>query len=370
MQAEADAFTIGVEEEFFIVDQETRALRPRLEPILARARGALGDAVQPELQLIQVETGTPVCRSLAEVRRELARLRHQVMAAAVAEGTRICASGTHPFSHWNEGHAITPKPAYVALERDYQQLAREQLVCGCHVHVGFPDGEDAIEVLNRVGPWLSPIVALAVNSPFWAGVDTGYGSFRTEVWRRWPMAGLPHVFESRAEYDQLVRELVVTGSIDDPARIYWDVRPSAKFATLEFRATDICLTVDEAVLVAGLVRALAQSCHTEAVAGRPVPRVRPEMLRASMWRAARYGVEADLVDVLTPRAVPAREMVEELLAFLRPALADRGEWEEISGLARETAARGTGAARQRQAFARSGRMEDVVDLIVSETVRG
>jgi len=368
MEAEPGEFTVGVEEEFFIVDAETRALRPHFDRILNRARPALGEAVQPELQTIQVETGTPVCHDLGEVRRELVRLRRRLSAAAEDEGSHIGAAGTHPFSHWAEGPTITPKPAYLALERDYQQLAREQLVCGCHVHVGFPDREDAIQVLNRVGPWLSPIVALAANSPFWVGVDTGYSSFRTEIWRRWPMAGLPHVFASRSEYDALVRELLDTGSIDDPARIYWDVRPSAKFETLEFRVTDVCLTVDEAVMVTGLVRGLARTCHDEAVRGAPLPRARPELVRAANWRAARYGLEADLVDVLSPESVPAPEMVERLLGFVRPALADHGEWEEVSALAEETVARGTGAARQRRAFARSGRLEDVVDLIVSETV--
>jgi carboxylate-amine ligase len=362
--------TVGVEEEFLIVDAGSRAARPFQDRILASARQALGDSVESELQLSQLETGTPVCRDLAEVRRELVRLREGVMAAAEEQGCRIAAAGTHPFSHWREGDTITPKAPYLALARDYQQLAREQLVCGCHVHVGFGDPEEAIEVLNRVGPWLSPIVALAVNSPFWLGVDTGYGSFRTEVWRRWPISGLPHAFASRADYDALVEQLLATGSVDDPARIYWDVRPSSRFATLEFRATDVCPTVDEAVMVTGLVRGLARTFQAEALDDRPVPPARPELVRAALWRAARYGLDADLVDVTTARAVPALELVESLLAFVRPALADWGEWDEVSTLVKETAARGTGAARQRQAFARSGRLEDVVDLVVAETVRG
>lgn len=370
MGVAAHAFTVGVEEEFFLVDAETRGLRPRLERILPRARQTLGEHVKPELQLSQVEALTPVCHDLSEVRNEVARLRRRLAAAAADEHSDIAATGTHPFSHWAEGHTITPEAAYLTLARDYQQVAREQLVCGCHVHVGFADREDAIQALNRVGPWLSPIIALGVNSPFWLGVDTGYGSFRTEVWRRWPIAGMPHVFESGAEYDALVEQLLVTGSIDDPARIYWDVRPSARFTTLEFRMNDVCLTVDDTVLTAGLVRALAKTCHGQAVEDQPLPRVRPEMLRAAMWRAARYGLEADLVDVLSMRAVPAAELVESLLCFLRPALEDDGAWDEISALVGDTAARGTGASRQRRVFARSGRLEDVVDFVVAETARG
>lgn len=148
----------------------------------------------------------------------------------------MAAAGTHPFSHWS-GQRITPKEAYLGLERDYQQLAREQLISGCHVHVGVPDREMAVQVMNRVRLWLAPLVALVANSPFWLGADTGYSSYRTEMWRRWPMSGVPEPFASQAEFDDLVRTLKDTGSIDDPARLYWDIRPSARFGTLEVRAT-------------------------------------------------------------------------------------------------------------------------------------
>jgi carboxylate-amine ligase len=356
-----------MEEEFFLVDAETRALRHRSAPVISRTREVLGEQADHELQRSQLETFTSVCRDLDELRRELSRLRRQLAAEAEVEGGRLAASGTHPFSHWEEGQ-VTPKPAYLALARDYQQVAREQLVCGSHVHVGMADPEAAVEVMNRMRPWLWPILALAANSPFWLGADTGYASFRAELWTRWPMAGIPELFSSRAEYDSVVETLLATGAIDDPARIYWDLRLSARFPTVEVRVTDVCLTLDEAVMVAALYRALAKACHDDAVKGEPDPRPRHELLRAAKWRAARYGVSADLIDVVGARAVPASALVQDLLTLVRPYLEDDGDWDEVSAVVERTLHEGTGAVRQRGAFARFGRLEDVVDMVTVTTV--
>jgi glutamate---cysteine ligase / carboxylate-amine ligase len=364
--AKGEAFTLGVEEEYQIVDAQTRELRPRALRILPAARERVGDSVTPELYLSQIEIGTPVCRGLGEVREQLTRLRREVNAAAEREGSRIAAAGTHPFSHWEE-QELTPRRRYHGIAREYEQLAREQLIYGCHVHVGIPDREDAIRVMNRARLWLAPLLALAANSPFWLGWETGYASFRTEIWRRWPLSGTPQVFASWDEYDALVRALVETGSASDATKIYWDIRPSARFDTLEFRVTDVCLTVDEAVMVAGLVRALARTSLEEARREAPLTPVRPELLRAAKWRAARYGLDADLVDVEGGKAVPAGELVGVLLKRLRAALEADGAWEEGRELVRATLRRGNGASRQRAAFARAGRHEDVVDLIVAET---
>lgn len=358
-------FTVGVEEEFFIVDADTGALGSRSSSVIALARQTLGDqAADHELQQSQLEAVTSVCRTLGELRGQLSGLRHQLTTAAKSEGSRLAASGTHPFSRWDEDR-ITPKPAYLSLERDYQQVAREQLVCGSHVHVGIGDRELAIQVMNRMRPWLWPVLALSANSPFWMGVDTGYASYRSELWARWPMAGIPEHFASRDEYDSLVETLRATGAIDEPARIYWDLRLSARFPTLEVRVTDVCMTVDEAVMVAGLTRALARTCHRYAAEGEPDPRPRHELLRAAKWRAARYGLGADLIDVLGRRAVPAAAAVGELLALVRPALEEDGDWDEASGLVDLTLRRGTGAARQREAYARDGHFEDVVELVTA-----
>jgi glutamate---cysteine ligase / carboxylate-amine ligase len=334
--------------------------------VLPAARPHLGDRVQPELYRSQVESNTPVCATLAEVGQALRRTRRALVEAAEGEGLRIAAAGTHPFSHWRD-QAVTPKTRYHNLAEDYRQVFREQVVFGCHVHVGIADREAAIQTMNHVRPWLPVLLALSGSSPFWLGADTGYASYRTEVWNRWPMAGTPHPFASRAEYDRLVEVLMATGSVREPTKLYWDVRPSTQFETLEFRVADVCMRVEEAVMVAGLVRALAFTGHEAAARGQPAPEPRPELLRAAKWRAARHGLDADLVDVLGGRARPAAELVEAFLEEIRPGLEAGGDLEEVTELVRATVAGGTAAARQRRVFRRTGRLEAVVDLVADET---
>ena len=344
-----------------MVDAATGALRPEGPALLPEARARLGDDVHPELHSSQLEINTSVESTLAEVRRDVTELRRGLSAVLVEEGYRLAATGTHPFSTWREDPEVTPE--YAVVEREYQQLAREQIICGVHVHVGVDDPELAIKVVNGVGPWLSPLIALAANSPFWAGRDTGYASYRTELWRRWPMAGTPAPFADRAAYEDLVETLFRTGSIDDHARIYWDVRPSAKFPTVEFRVADVGLTVDDTVMVAGLVRALVA---TAAAGAGPRP-VRPELIRAATWRAARYGLGGELVDVEAGEALPAGEMIDRFLDRLRPALSDLGDWDEVAALVARVRAGGTGADRQRRVLDRTGDQRAVLDFIVEET---
>ncbi len=364
-----DDFTIGVEEEYQILHPETRELRQRAQRILLEARRQVGDDVTNELYLSQIEIGTPVCRTLTDVRAELVRLRKAVIAAAARDGSRIAAAGTHPFSHWDQ-QAITPKARYFGIAADFGQLAREQIIFGCHVHVGIADRDAAIRVMNGSRPWLPAILALSANSPFWLGLDTGFASYRTELFARFPMTGTPHAFASRAEYDDVVQALTEVGAIDDGSKIYWDVRPSSHFETLEFRVADVCTTIDEAVMIAGLCRALARTSHEHHLRGKPIAPIRPELLRAAKFRASRFGLEGELIDVHERRSIPAAQMIRAMLDFLRPALESAGEWDEVSGLVHQTIERGNGAMRQRAALARSGRMEDVVDLLIEETAQG
>ncbi|PLS79061.1 MAG: carboxylate-amine ligase [Chloroflexi bacterium] len=364
-----DAWTIGVEEEYQVIDATTRQLQPDAERLLHGAQAALGDDVQPELMQSQIEAATAVCATLADVRAALTQARRTLIDTAAKHGDRLGAAGTHPFSNWR-AQQTTPKARYQGLSHHFQRLARELVIFGCHVHVSIPDRAAALAVMNRARIWLTPLLALAANSPFWQGEDTGYASFRTELWSRFPMAGPPVLFESLAEYDQLVETLVTTESIKDATNIYWDIRLPARFPTIEFRVTDVCLTVDEAVMIAGLTRGLVRTCYEQWVAHVPVVAARPELLRAAHWRAARYGLEATLIDVLAGSSVPARQLVEQLLTFVRPALEEEGDWDEVAALVRMTLQRGTGAQRQRWAYQRAGRWEDVVDLIVSETAQG
>ena len=361
--------TLGIEEEYQIVHPLTRALRPRAERVLPLARQTLGDQAQPELYRAQIEMVTPVCHTLAEARAALVRGRRAILEAAAQDGHRIAAAGTHPFSR-PEDQQITPKERYEDIATTYQALARDHVICGCHVHVGVADPTVALAVLNRVRPWLAPLLALSASSPFWQGADTGYASYRSELWGRWPLAGPPGFFASPAEYAALVHALVATGSIDDESKLYWDVRLPVKTPTVEVRVADVCTTVDEAVLIAGLTRALAQTCAAEAQRDAAFPATRPELLRAAHWRAARYGLEGELIDVAAERAVPAHDLVRTLLAFVRPALEEQGDWDEIAALTQQTLRGGTSAARQRAAYRRAGRWDDVVDLVVADTARG
>ncbi len=369
MSVRVDEYTLGVEEEYQVVDPDTRELRSQGGRVIERARDEAGDGdVAAELMESQVEAVSSVCRTLAEVRAEVSRLRRVVIRAAGDEG-RIVAASTHPFSHWRE-QVVTPKERYRVLIEAYQQLAQEQLVFGFHVHVGVKDRESAVRVINRLRVWLAPLLALSANSPFWLGEDSGYASYRTQVWGRFPVSGPPGFFESRDEHDALVEALVRTKTVEDATKIYWDARLPEKTETIEVRVADVCPTVDEAVMVAGLSRALVRSCFERDGREEPYPAARPELLRAAHWRASRYGLEGELIDVEEERVVPAGYEIQKLLDFARPALEELGDWDEVSGIVRETLERGNGATRQRAVYRRTGRLEDVVDMLVAETARG
>ncbi|MBV9021057.1 MAG: carboxylate-amine ligase [Ktedonobacteraceae bacterium] len=368
MSSQSEPFTMGVEEEYQIIDPVTYELSSSSSALLSTAQQTLGDKAQPELQLSQVEAATPVCRSLPQVRQALIHMRREMIAAASRQKKYLAAAGTHPFSHWKSQH-ITPTQRYQEIAEAQQRLAREP-VFGCHVHIGVEDRELALEVMNRARIWLAPLLALASNSPFWLGQESGYASFRTMLWSRWPTSGPPQHFTCLSEYEALLRALVATGSVEDATKIYWDIRLSERFKTIEFRVADCCLTVDEAVMMVGLIRAVVQTCYEQAKGKEAFPLVRPELLRAAHWRAARYGVSSELVDVVAQCSLPAAVMIEKMLTVLRPALEAEGNWDEIACLVQETLRDGNGATRQRATYQRTGRMEEVVDWIVTETRKG
>ena len=364
MRATEDGFTLGVEEEFSIVDATTGQLRPDARRLLPGARRAVGDEVQPELNLSQIETGTKVCTTLADVRSELVRLRRALVGAAETAGCRVLPTGTHPTATWKDGRVNPTKERYRFLDEEFGLTAREQLVNGCHVHVGIADADLAIAVLDRSRPWLATLLALSANSPFWMGADSRYASYRTQVWAQWPLTGMPEPLGTRAAYDRLVDDLRRAEALPDPSFVYWDVRPSSRYPTLEFRIADACMSVDEAVMVAGLVRAVARTAAAEAERGDPVPDLRPELVRAAKWRAARYGLEGTLLDLTTATVVPAAAAVRRLLDHVGPALDAAGDGTEVADLVERTLAAGNGAMRQRAALAAAGGdLAAVVDML-------
>jgi carboxylate-amine ligase len=361
-----DQLTVGVEEEFQIVDAETNELASRAERVLSRARRLVGTAAEEELNRCQVEVATPVCRSLDEVDAHLRSLRESLQVAAAAEGSRIVAVGSHPVGSWEE-QEVGPCDRYQRIEDEYQIVAREQVICGCHVHVGVPDADAAVAVMDRIGPWLPTLLALSANSPFWQGIDTGYDSYRTEVWRRWPTFGMPPRLGDDTGYRALVDEMVSGGAIDDPTHLYWLVRPSERWPTVELRACDVCLTADEATMVAGLSRALAWTAMQDASAGRPPPDVPRDLLEAATWRAARFGLGDELLSAVDLRPRPAAEVVHELLDHVRDGLDVHDDRDRVEAQVEAVLGGGNGATRQRAAFAQRGDCADVIRCAVEQT---
>jgi glutamate---cysteine ligase / carboxylate-amine ligase len=357
-----DGTTLGVEEEFQIIDRATGELVPRSDELVPAARRSLGDRVTAELNRCQVETATTVCGDLGEVRAELVRLRSGLDRAAGAIGCGILPLATHPWSSWRDQQVEDDRARFREMEDRYQRVARQQVICGCHIHVGIEDPDRVVEVMTRVRPWIPVLLALSANSPYWNGEDTGYDSYRLEVWERWPTAGMPPELADRAAYDGVVDELRDADAIEDATHLYWYLRPSDTFPTLEFRATDVCLDIDSAVGVAGLARGLVRTCLADARAGTEVSAASPELLGASLWRAARYGLGGELVSPLTGVPLPAAEVVGELLAWVGDALDELGDREAVSGLIDAILTEGNGARRPREALARRGDPADVVAL--------
>ena len=355
--------TLGAEGEFHLVDLKTRRLTARAPELLAQLTG---DYVA-ELQRCVVETNTRVVDSLEALLNELVRHRRILGETAAELGMGVVAAGAVPLAVPAEMR-VTKTPRYRQMLADYQLLAREQLICGTQVHVGVDDRDEAVVVGHRVAAYLPTLLALSASSPFASdGSDTGYASMRTLVWQRWPTTGLAAPVQSAEEYDQLVDDLVASGVIADPGMVYFDVRPATAVPTLELRVCDSCPSVDTVVLIAGLFRALVEREIDAARTGLAATILAPALGRAALWRAARSGLEGDLVDVSGPGSRPAAEVVTELVDSLRPQLEHNGDWETVSELTRRALAAGTSSARQRRALRRRGRLTDVVDQLIEET---
>jgi carboxylate-amine ligase len=357
----------GVEEEFLVVDPATRSVVPRAEAVLDRARDTLGGQVSGEITKFQLETKTRPCLDVGQVLGELAGARAQLSAAAGAEGLRIIASGT-PVLGDVVPQPITEGPRQARGTATFRGLHDELSLCAMHVHVEMPDRERAVLVSNHLRQYLPTIIALAANSPYWPERDTGYASWRTIAWTRWPVAGPPPYFTSAAHYDDLVATLTEAGSLVDAGTIFWDIRPSERFPTLEVRAADVPMTARESALLAALIRALAADAGARVERGDPGPTLSAELLRVAYWRAARDGLNGHGVDVRSGRLVPAAELAERLLEAARPVLAAYGELEQVTSWLRDLLGHGDGAARQRQAAAQRGSLADAVDYLIRQAV--
>jgi len=361
--------TFGVEEEYHVVDAETFALRDSPELNARAGAGALGARIHAEIATTQLEIATGICRTTDELRAELTAARREATAAAAAVGATVLIASTHPSASWTE-QRLTLQPRYITLLERWGVLALQQVICGCHVHVSVPDLDTAVQVMDHARPYLPLLLALTGSSPFHECVDTGYDSFRTQWFARWPIAGPSEPLGDADTYRGVIDDLTRAGVIDDPSHLYWDIRPSLRHPTLEFRVGDVCTSLDDAVLHAALVRALAATLAERAASGvRPVP-IRAELLRAARWRAARYGLSDRLLDPATGELVEPRLAISRLLVELEPQLADRGEVDEARALVQQVFDRGTSAARQREVLQRTGDPAAVAAYVVRAGLRG
>ena len=357
--------TFGVEEEFHLVDPVSYRLTR--SPALAAAVMAreAGPHLHAEITTTQLESATDVCRSLSDLRTELVTTRAEAAGAAARAGVRILAASTHPFDSWHQ-QDITPAPRYTAMVDRWAGLAVQQDIVGCHVHVGVPDLETAVAIMDRARPYLPVLLAMTGSSPFHDGVDTGHASYRTMWWSRWPTTGPPEYLGSAERFHEVVTGLVASGVVADASHLYWDLRPSYHLPTLEFRLADVCTEVDDVVLHAALVRSLVRVLAGRAARDEPCPRPRAELLRAARWRAARHGLEGELFDAVTRELVPARVAVRRLLDELRDDLRDHDEWDVVVDLVERLFVRGTSATRQRRTWLRTGDWREVAARIVRE----
>src|SRR5712671_5209360 len=361
-------FTLGIEEEFAIIDPETRELRSHIQEILEGGKVTLKEQIKPEMHQSVVELGTEICQSIVDVRAHVIELRTKLAELAGRAGLKIASVGTHPFSHWRD-QLITQGERYREIVKDMQQLARANLIFGLHVHVGIPDRDVAIHVMNQARYFLPHIYALSVNSPFWVGQDTGLKGYRLKVFERFPRTGIPDAFESLSEYEDFCKLLVKTGCIDNPKKIWWDIRLHPFFDTLEFRICDAQSRVDDTLAIAALIQAVIAKLYKLLRQNTTFRVYRRRLLDENRWRASRYGIEGKLIDFGREAEVETRSLLNELIEFISTEIVELGSKKEIAHIER-IMREGTGADRQLAAYGRTQDMKAVVDQIVEETYEG
>ncbi|MFE5805795.1 glutamate--cysteine ligase [Streptomyces sp. NPDC056491] len=358
--------TVGVEEEFLLVDARTFRVVPAAPLVLATAGGLPGE-LHPEGTRYQVEISTPIAHSAATLRAELAALRRTLGRAARAHGCRLLAAPSPVVAVQGPLHLTDDEPRQREQHRRFGALTDTLVSCGRHIHIGTLDVDTAVAVSNRIRPWLPTLIALAANSPFWGGRDTGHASWRAMAWSGWPSAGLPPHFTSTAHFRRSVQTLLGSGAALDTKMVYWDLRPSGHWPTLEIRAPDMSPDIDSAVLQAELARALVSTALREIAERRPERAVRDDVLRLARWRAAHDGLEGFGLDPYSGTELPAADLAEALLDLVAPELAASGDLDHaaktLAGLLRD----GSGAHRQRAAFARRQDLTDVLRHLTDET---
>ncbi len=367
--ASEDKYTLGIEEEFMIIDPETRELQSHVQSIFDAGKDLLQDQFKPEMHASVIETGTNICANIQEARKEVTGLRSSLAELASEHGLKIASAGTHPFSHWRD-QAITDHPRYKEILREMQDAARANLIFGLHVHVGIANREIGIHIMNAARYFLPHIFALSTNSPFWLGRDTGFKSYRVKVFDKFPRTGIPDYFSSLAEYDNFIALLIKTNCIDNAKKVWWDVRTHPFFNTLEFRICDAQLRVDETIAIAALIQAVVVKLHRLIQQNLGFRIYRRALINENKWRAARYGIHGKLIDFGKQIEVPFTELVAELLEFIDDVVDELGSREEINYIFKMLE-QGTGADRQLKNWYNTGQdYKKLVDFIIEETYVG
>ena len=370
-------FTLGIEEEYLLVDKETRklAVNPP-KSLLNECKELIGSQVTNELLLSQIEIGTKVCNNIQEAREDLAGLRKHIIEVTERYGIAPIASSTHPFSRWFKQEQ-TPKDRYELLTTEMQAVARRLVICGMHVHVGIEDEDLRIDLMSQLAYFIPHLLALSCSSPFWHGYDTGLKSYRLTIFDNLPRTGLPAEFQSYAEYQRHVQVLINAGVLEDSTKIWWDLRPSAKFPTLETRIMDVCTRMDDAISLAAILVSTIRMLYRLRIKNQRWRDYNPMLIRENRWRAMRYSYDEGLIDFGTGNIVPFEQLLDEFIELTLEDAKFLGCESEVAAT-KDILSRGTSAHRQLETYQLSidaGKnseeaLKDVVDMLISETAEG
>jgi carboxylate-amine ligase len=361
-------FTLGIEEEYMVIDPETRELKSHDQKIVHEGQKVIKDKVKAEMHQAVVEVGTDICQDIDEALVDVGTLRKTISGIADELGLWVGASGTHPFSHW-ERQLITEHVRYNEIVNELQEAARSNLIFGLHVHVGMDNREMAIHIANSARYFLPHIFALSTNSPFWEGRTTGYKSFRTKVFDKFPRTGIPDYFDSIEAYDNYIKLLVKTNCIDNAKKIWWDLRVHPFFNTVEFRICDVPMTVQETITIAALFQAICAKLFKLRSQNLNFMMYSRALLNENKWRAGRYGIDGSMIDFGKEMEVNTRDLIYELLDFIDDVVPDLGSRHAISHV-HKMLEQGTGADRQLKVFEETKSLSKVVDLIHTEFLSG
>ncbi|MGH9940830.1 MAG: carboxylate-amine ligase [Pyrinomonadaceae bacterium] len=359
-------YTLGIEEEFQIVDPQTRELRSHVSEILEEGTMLLGEQIKPEMIQSMIEVGTGICQNIQEARTDITNLRSIISSLARKKGLAIVAASTHPISHWQD-QKIFDDHRYQLLVEELQMVASSLLIFGLHVHVGIADRERAIHIMNAARYFLPHVLALTTSSPFWLGINTGLKSYRSEVFKKFPRTDIPDHFDSYSSFERYINLLVKTGCIDNGKKIWWDVRPHPFFPTLEFRICDIPTRVDDTIAIAALFQAIVCKLDRLIEQNLGFRLYRRMLIQENKWRAVRWGLDGKMIDFGKQREVPVRDLIHELLVFVDDVLDDLGSRQEVQHIY-TIMERGTSADEQLRVFNETGDLKAVVDMLMHRTM--